>query len=41
MISAHQAQLSRTAIGLSVFNAPIAQVLFTEGFSFMEKSRRD
>lgn len=41
MISAHQPKLSRAAFELSVFNAPIALVLFTEGSSFMEKSRRD
>lgn len=40
-ISANQPQLGRTVTELSVFSAPIARVLFTEGFSFMEKSRRD
>lgn len=50
LILPHQAELSRAAIGFSVFNAPIAGVLFTErGFffflplllSFMGKSRCD
>lgn len=41
MISTHQPKLSGAAIGLSVFDAPVARVLFTEGISFMEKSRRD